>query len=98
MLNSESFVAFSRLPATEVIGSGVHVYEVLWQNGTAVTKLWVNGNSYKDAVTFFCMRYNLKNKSKQKITTGGVSCYRLNAVDNFSKRKPYEDAVMRMVY
>lgn len=98
MLNSESFVIYHGVPASEAIGSGVHVFEVLYSLNNRVIKIWINANTVQDAIRFFCKRFNLINRSKQRIATNGVSCYRINAVDTISRKKPYDDAVIKKVY
>lgn len=97
MFNSESFVTYQGIPATEAIGTGVHMFEVLYAVGGQVYKVWVSANTVNDAIRFFCKRFDLIFQSKQRVTARSAYFYRIDAVSTLSRRRPYDDAIIRKV-
>lgn len=97
-LRSESFSLYNSLPCGEVLGSGVHVFEVLYSQGMGVTKVWINAKSVHEAIDFFCKRYNLTKTSHSALGTNAKRYYRVGAVDRMTGRQPYEDALIRRMY
>lgn len=96
MIDATLFQTNFHTQPLEVMGAGLHRFDVYVQTGSALAKYIVYGEDYNEAIRTFCFRFQLKYSGKKKFTNRGVQAYRVS-VRGLNRLKICDDCVIKMV-
>lgn len=97
MLDATIFTTNFHVQPLEIIGVGMHRFDVYVLRGVNICKYTVLGQDYKEAIQAFCYRFQLKYGGRKKFTNRGIVAYRLRVRAIATGMKACDDCVIKMM-